>query len=397
MRVLFVTSELPGTATYRYRSENLARCLRGHGHDAEISYVGQSRVRVDADVVVLHRVCAVPEGLAFARAAREVGAVLVYSTDDTVYDAESFPDYGEPWGAIRAFAPLHARMIADADAVLVSTEYLGSDITRVFGPDKPVFTVRNFLSTELLELSEAAQRRRAGRDDGMVTFGYMSGSATHNVDISVATPALYELLLTREKARLLIVGPLIVDSEIAGFERYGKVVRVPFVPWRDLPEIIASTDVNLSPLNVRHRFTRAKSEIKFLEAAAAGVPTVATMTEGFGEAVPGTAIAYCRDIVSLGGGNDNSGWYDNLEALLEPDARRALADRAYEQMLASGTQEAQSPHVVATFERIAALQSGGAGDERGAALERGAGGVRVNYPFAPPKYLAKAILRQLGK
>ncbi|MBC7805539.1 MAG: glycosyltransferase [Akkermansiaceae bacterium] len=388
MRVLFVASEQEGSATFRYRSENLARCLRRSGHIANVVYVGQSRVRVDADVVVLHRVCAVPEGLAFARAAREIGAMLVYSTDDTVYDAQSFPDYGEPWGTIRAYAPRHAEMLAEADAVLASTDYLARDISRMFGPEKPTFTVRNFLSEELLRLSETAGRQQRGKDKGVVTFGYMSGSATHNVDISVATPALYEILLSREKVRLLLVGPLLVDSALGNFERFGKVVRAPFVSWQKLPEIIAATDVNLSPLNLNHRFVRGKSEIKFLEAAAAGVPTIATATEGFTEAVPPDAIAYSRDAADGYGTNDNLDWFSNLERLLDPDARRDLAERAYLHTLTHGTEEAQSAHVGATFERIAALPRKGRGD-----TTQNTGRVWVNFPFAPPKYLAKAILR----
>ncbi|MBC8141936.1 MAG: hypothetical protein H7Y38_10900, partial [Armatimonadetes bacterium] len=172
MRVLFVASEPNGSATYRYRSENLARCLRRAGHDATIVYVGDSRVRVDADIVVLHRICTVPEGMAFVRAARKIGAALVYSTDDTVFDEDSFPEAGEPWSAIRAFASRHAEMIAESDAVLSSTRYIVDEVRHVFGADKPVFTVRNFLSSELLELSEAAERKREASP--FVTFGYMS-------------------------------------------------------------------------------------------------------------------------------------------------------------------------------------------------------------------------------
>jgi glycosyltransferase involved in cell wall biosynthesis len=392
MRVLFVASELEGAATYRYRNENIARCLRRAGHTADVVYVGQSRVRVEADVVVLHRICAVPEGMAFANAARKIGAALVYSTDDTVYDASSFPDYGEPWGAIRGFAPLHAEMLAEADAVLTSTEYLARDVSRIFGPEKPVFTVRNFLSEELLRLSENAERKQTGKDKNFVTFGYMSGSATHNIDIAVAAPALYEILMSREKTRLLIVGPLLVDSTLERFERVGKLIRAPFVPWQKLPEIIATTDVNLSPLNLNHRFVRAKSEIKFLEAAAAGVPTVATATESFMEAVPGDAISYTRDATDCLGNNDSLDWFGSMERLLDPDARRELAERAYRHTLTHAIEDVQSAHVAATFEQIADLLRRGRGD-----VARNTGSAWVNFPFAPPKYLAKAVLRGLKR
>lgn len=382
MRVLFVASEVAGTATYRYRSENLARCLRRAGHEAEVVYVGQSRVKVDADVVVLHRICMVPEGIAFARAVRKTGGVLVYSTDDTVFSAESFPSYGEPWGRIRAFAPSHAEMLVEADAVLVSTEHLKNEVTRTFGPDKPVFTVRNFLANDLLQLSEQAARTAPPKDGKTITLGYMSGTATHNRDIPVASGALNELLTTRDHLRLLLVGPLALESDLARIEQYGKITRAPFVPWNKLPEVIAQTDINLAPLNLNFSFVRSKSEIKFLEAAAAGVPTIATATEGFTEAVSPNAITYCRD---------NQHWQRNLEWLLDPDYRHEQVARAYEHVVTKGCEEAVWQLVADTFALIAAVPRKGNGDT--AIRDRN---VWVNYPFAPPKYLAKAVLRKLG-
>ena len=68
LRILLVACEPAGAATYRYRNENLAEVLNRAGHQAEVAYIGQSRIRVDHDIVVLHRICTVPEGIAFARA-----------------------------------------------------------------------------------------------------------------------------------------------------------------------------------------------------------------------------------------------------------------------------------------------------------------------------------------
>ena len=41
--------------------------------------------------------------------------------------------------------------------------------------------------------------------------------------------------------------------------------------WRELPWIIAQTDINLAPLEMDNPFCQAKSEIKFVEAALVGV------------------------------------------------------------------------------------------------------------------------------
>ena len=142
-------------------------------------------------------------------------------------------------------------------------------------------------------------------------------------------PYLSDLLYSREKARLLIVGPLTLEGPLATLAEHNKVFHHPFVPWTDLPAIIARIDINLAPLEIKHRFVRAKSEIKYLEAAAVGVPTIASPTEGFAEAVPEDAIAFCPQ---------NTNWKENLERLYDDaEYRKGLADRAYLHTLNHGT------------------------------------------------------------
>ena len=106
----------PGRAVYRYRCANLADVLRAHGWQVDVVWIGDRRVRVDHEVVVLHRICAVAEGRAYARAARARGATLVYGTDDLVFDADAFlaDDPAEATARLRRYAPLHAAMAQES-------------------------------------------------------------------------------------------------------------------------------------------------------------------------------------------------------------------------------------------------------------------------------------------
>ena len=62
-------------------------------------------------------------------------------------------------------------------------------------------------------------------------------------------------------------------------------MRLPFLPWHELPRLLRDLDVNLAPLAPGSRFNEAKSAIKWLEAALVETPTVASPTQPFREAI----------------------------------------------------------------------------------------------------------------
>jgi hypothetical protein len=91
-----------------------------------------------------------------------------------------------------------------------------------------------------------------------------------------------------------------------------RIERRPFVPWSELPASLGSIDVNLAPLDLSRRFNRAKSEVKYLEAAALGIPTVASPSPAFSCASDGGRTA----------------WLAETEEEWEGALARLVADRA---------------------------------------------------------------------
>lgn len=59
----------------------------------------------------------------------------------------------------------------------------------------------------------------------------------------------------------------------------------PAVSYRDLLDEIARFDVCIAPLEAQNPFCRAKSELKYVEAGAVGIPTVASDTPAFRTAI----------------------------------------------------------------------------------------------------------------
>lgn len=380
LKVLFVSGTPLGTATCRYRCEHLAEVLRSSGAEVDVVYIGQPRVRVAHDIVVLYRVCATTEGRRFARAARDCGAALVYSTDDVVFDADAAPP--QMGKRFRALAPPHRQMLNEADAALASTEYLARWM-QTAAPETPVYTVRNFLSADIVRLSEDA-RKSADRAPAAnrITLGYLSGSPTHDEDLAAVASPLARVLEANPLADLMTVGPVQLPASLGKFETTGQVRRLASVPWQELPRLIAEqgVSINLAPLDLSRPFCHAKSEVKYLEAAALGIPTVASAGEGFSEAIPNPEGEEGCFLAATPGD-----WERHLNCLLQQAVERAQSgSRAYRQLYSvAATDHAES--VSEVFQSLMCLRRLSAVSGRVETV--------VNWPFSA-RYALKSALER---
>lgn len=85
-----------------------------------------------------------------------------------------------------------------------------------------------------------------------------------------------------------------------------QLVIHDFVDWTLLPSLVSDMDINLAPL-VDTVFNRAKSEIKWLEAALVGVATVASDIGSFSDIITnGTTGVLVADGM----------WYEQLRDLV---------------------------------------------------------------------------------
>jgi glycosyltransferase involved in cell wall biosynthesis len=180
-----------------------------------------------------------------------------------------------------------------ADEIIVTNTYLAERTREVI--DKPVRIVPNFMGAEQIEYSRAlvAAREASGsRRDGNLHLGYFSGTPTHNRDFAIAAGAVARLLRTDERIRLRLVGYLqLKDSPLSGLEDQIDVVAP--TNYMELQRLIAETEVNIAPLQ-DNRFTNCKSELKYFDAAAVAIPTLAsptyTMTNAIDQGVTGMLV-----------------------------------------------------------------------------------------------------------
>ena len=123
---------------------------------------------------------------------------------------------------------------------------------------------------------------------------------------------------------LEVIGPLEVGP---GWEPFAdRLVRRPFVNWRELPALLANWDINLAPLRLDNPFSQSKSEIKWLEAALVRVPTVASPTDAFSDAIEQGENGFLA--------TESVEWEGILSWLiLSAEKRIEVGNRAYEDAL----------------------------------------------------------------
>lgn len=235
---------------------------------------------------------------------RQWGIRTVYELDDDIW---AIPE----WNPLRVhFTPEHLRGMENCmrlcDGVIVSTHPLAGLVAR-FNPS--VWVCPNGVDLDRVPPREAP--RRPG-----VRIGW-AGSGTHGADLMVVAPVLKRVMRARPEVTAVFMGAL-----PPGWEAGERVEHHPWVASRALFEGYRALDLDmaLAPL-VPCRFNASKSPVKALEAAALGLPIVAS------------DLGPYRCLASGSGGllvplNDPYGWEEAILGLVDDPERRLAMGQA---------------------------------------------------------------------
>ena len=195
---------------------------------------------------------------------------------------------------------------------------------------KKVFVVRNRLSKRDIADADIALQN-VKKDNQFVRIAYFSGTPSHNKDFATITGALSIVMDRYPKVRLVLAGPL--DPQDALARRFeDRIDRVPFASRPEHFKNIAAVHINLAPLEIGNPFCESKSELKWFEAGAVGVPTVAASTEPFREAIIDGVDGFVA--------STEEEWVAKLGILVEDEAfRLAMGQKARTRVLAEYTTE----------------------------------------------------------
>jgi glycosyltransferase involved in cell wall biosynthesis len=311
-----------------------------------------------ADVVIVERLWQPGMDMATAEElverVRRDGCRLVYTLDDNLLDlkVEGAARKGftaDQLNVIRYFA-------RESDGVIVSTEPLRE---RLAGLNRNVLVVPNAIDERRIAMTGRLGRpagSAAARDrrDKRRVIGYM-GTFTHDGDLMMVLRALREVL--RDKPQGLefqLVGAVSDPAVLAAFD--GLPVRVlevgpsseypAFVPW--MAENL-HWDLAIAPLE-DNRFTRCKSDIKFLDYGWLGVPGVYSRVPAYEGSVRHLETGY---LAGESPGESCDEWAEGLRRMLaDDDLRRHVADAARDEVLSRRTLQQRAGDWPAALEAI---------------------------------------------
>lgn len=261
----------------------------------------------------------------FINKAKEENKTVFYDIDDLVIDRK----YTDTVEFLKTLSKEEKKLYDDGvermqktlkicDYAITTTDRLAKELKNYVSD---VYINRNVASERMVELSQEAITNKEEHDD--IVIGYLSGSITHNPDVEMIKPALINVMKNYDNVKLKLVGDILLPEEFEEFRQ--RIIIEPFVDWEKLPNIIASLDINLAPLE-DSIFNEAKSENKWMEAAHVKTVTLASNIGAFKQVitndVDGVLFNDCKD------------FENKLVKLIEDkNYRESIANNAYKRVI----------------------------------------------------------------
>jgi len=278
-----------------FRCELPMDSLRALGHDATANAILPVGSLDELDLIVGQRVCMPGASTTWQSMATD-GRALVFEVDDDLTNVH--PTNSQPFEFFQAPGVLD-RLKANAavaDAVTVTNGHL-ADVMSVYNPN--TFVLPNMIDESMLTV----ERVRCDR----VTVGW-TGSASHTLDFDAVAKPLSSFLRRNPEIQLHLMG--------ADYRRTLGRPQGRFTDWNPDPtrhhEAI-DFDIAVIPL-AYHMFNRSKSDVKFLELSALGIPVVASNYGPYAESIQHGVTGFLV--------KQDHEWTKYLRALTQDEAMR---------------------------------------------------------------------------
>ncbi|WP_284948323.1 glycosyltransferase [Acidisoma cladoniae] len=276
------------------------------------------------DSVIFYRVAALPPAIRAIRAARAAGLPTIYDIDDLIFDSKHFPDsfesYGglvsrQVYGGLVTGTALFSKAIQLCDFAMSSTTTLANEMLQLV-VQKSAFVHRNALDAiqEGAFLNSNAEAMSLRENEYPIRIFYGTGTRAHNEDFElIAVPALIKILDEYGPlVQLVIAGYITLPQSMLRFEN--QIVIIDQILDRNSYwHLLKGMDINIAVLKPGI-ISDCKSEIKWMEAAMLGIPSVVSNTKTYREVVSHGKNGFIAE--------DTSDWYLFLNNLVKSAALR---------------------------------------------------------------------------
>jgi glycosyltransferase involved in cell wall biosynthesis len=270
--------------------------------------------------------------------AKALGVPIAYDIDDLIFDPKYFPPKIETYANtidlklhnhLLLDCPLFSEAMSLADFVTVSTNSLADQVKNFVGQSTKIFLLPNLLGYSLESLAnkklvqdshKVSLVEIARNKNSRIKIFYGSGTKAHKqVFYDVFLPAAISVLKEYSNVDLHLIGHF--DNIPEYLLRTGRIVlSAPTSNFYDYLGLLREMDINIAILE-DSLVTDAKSEIKWLEAAAFAIPSIVSPTATYRESLKsGHDVLFAKTA---------SEWKSELEFLItNPLARIQIGKEA---------------------------------------------------------------------
>ena len=330
-KVLYIKNEFDNS-TFRYRCYNFKQALELSDKYLIVYFLSDEIKKIineidNVSLVVLQRATFNIDILNFINYVHQKKIHVVYDMDDMLYNIENAINYinhiGREYDLTNVYlyfgiASAYGVLAEKCDYYITTTEFLKKNLENDYG--KKGFVIPNFLNNEQIIESEYILKNREFNNDKFI-IGYFSGSDSHRNDFRVIENAILQLMNEYDDIYLKIVGFMQLDKRFDEFKKKGRVIMKDLVPYQKLQYEIGEVDLNVVPL-ADVEFNKAKSELKYFEAAIVKVPSCVSKGNIYDSFIDDFQNGVLCDI-------DN--WKNCIEKLyLDRDLLKKIASNAYD-------------------------------------------------------------------
>lgn len=268
------------------------------------------------DIIVIQRIN--PFGNEILRKAVKHGIKIIYETDDDLLDVNiKNPSYIH----IHENLDTTQQIIANSNQIVVSTEELANRfIQRGLGN---VEIIRNYYLNNILPIKSFT-----ADNTNKIKIGYF-GTVTHDDDLELIHNVIL-ILKDRYKNKNIDIDFEIIGISANNQQDWLKVKKLPYYPM-SMESFMAwlsnniDWDIGIVPL-VYNEFNKCKSELKYIEFAALGIPVVASDVDNYKVAIEDGVNGFLA--------NNEQEWVNKISLLIEnPMLRNGLVNNARDNIL----------------------------------------------------------------